>query len=200
MGIRFTKKVRMILDHINTYGFITNKQCANIYYKENKQALLQAQTKMKLLYDNGVVKREEYPLTKELMYMTEVKPISNHKMSVMNLYAYLYSKFNIKYFKYEQSWNCKKRNDAHIVISKGDVLIGILCEVDIFHKTSQSKLDILYKSGEVQQWYYDNYGLQDYYPLILIINGQGKTTVKSEDYDVACVNTDFDWLYDILQI
>lgn len=200
MSIRFTKKVRLILDHISKYGFITNRQCASIIYKGNKQPLLQAQTKMKLLFDNGIVKREEYRLTKEFIYMSEVKSISDHKMYVMNLYAFLYNKFDIKFFKYEQSWNCKKRNDAHIIIEKHDSFIGILCEIDLFHKTSQEKLDTLYKSGEVQQWYSDNYNMQDYYPLILIVNGNGKTNLKSNDYDIECVDFDFNGLYELLQV
>lgn len=200
MSIRFTRKVRLILDHISKYGFITNKQCALIMYKGNKQPLLQAQTKMKLLFDNGIVKREEYRLTKELVYMTEAKTISDHKMYIMNLYAYLYNKFDIKYFKYEQSWNCKKRNDAHIIIERNDSFIGILCEVDLFHKTGQDKLDKLYESGEVHQWYSDNYKLQNYYPLILIINGNGKTMLRSENYDVEAVDFDFTGLDYLLMV
>lgn len=200
MSIRFTKKVRLILDHINKYGFITNRQCAAIFYKGNKQALLQAQTKMKLLFDNGIVKRDEFRLTKEFVYMNETKTVSDHKMYVMNLYAYLYNRFDIKYFKYEQSWNCKKRNDAHIIIEKHDAFIGILCEIDLFHKTSQEKLDVLYRSGEVQQWYSDNYNIQEYYPLILIVNGNSKTTLKSNDYDIESVDFDFTGLDNLLQV
>lgn len=198
MSIRFTKKVRAILGHINTYGFITNKQCAAIFYKGNRQALLQAQTKMKLLFDNNIVKRDEYRLTKEFVYMTEVKPISDHRMCVMNLYAYLYNKFDIKYFKHEESWNCKKRNDAHIIIEKDNNFIGILCEVDLFSKTSQKKLDVLYQSAEVQKWYLEKYGFENYYPLILIVNNQGKTSIRSEFYDVEAVNFDFEGLYELL--
>lgn len=188
------------MDHIGRYGFITNKQCALIMYKGNKQALLQAQTKMKLLFDNGVVKREEYQLTKEFIYTKDTKNISDHKMYVMNLYAYLYNKFDVTHFKYEQSWNCKKRNDAHFIIEKDGAFIGILCEIDFFHKTSQEKLDTLYESGEVQRWYYEKYKIKDYYPLILIVNGQGTTNLKSKYYDVECVDFDFTNLGDLLMV
>ena len=120
MSIRFTQKVRAILNHIGTYGFITNKQCEMIYYKGCKQPYIQAQTKMKSLYDNGVVKRSEYKLNKEYIYTVEDKQISDHAMYVMNLYAYLYNKFEVVYFKPEASWQCKKRNDAHFIIQKED--------------------------------------------------------------------------------
>lgn len=199
MSIRFTTKVRDILNHINEYGFITNKQCALIYYKGAKQSYIQAQTKMKLLYDNGVVKRTEYNLNKEYVYSLDEKQISDHRMYVMNLYAYLYSKFNVLYFKPEASWSCKKRNDAHFIIQKdnGDT-IGILCEVDLYHKTGKEKLDTMYKSGEIQNWYKINYEIEDYYPSILIVNSNGKSNISSKDYQVVSTDFDFNGLDNIL--
>lgn len=192
MSIRFTPKVRAILNHISTYGFITNNQCAMIYYKGNKQSYIQAQTKMKTLHDNGIVKRTEYKLNKEYIYTLEDRQISDHAMYVMNLYAYLYNKFNVLYFKQEASWNCKKRNDAHIIIQKdsGETM-GILCEVDLFHKTGKEKLDIMYKSGEIQNWYKVEHGADGYYPCILIVNSSGKTKMTSDQYQI--VATDFDF-------
>lgn len=192
MSIRFTRKVREILTHIGTYGFITNKQCAMIYYKGNKQAYIQAQTKMKALHDNEVVKRVEYKLNKEYIYSIDKKQVSDHAMYVMNLYAYLYNKFEVLYFKPEASWLCKKRNDAHFIIQKdnGDT-IGILCEIDLYHPTGKEKLDIMYKSGEIQSWYEVNYDIENYYPSILIVNNSGKTKISSKEYQV--VSTDFDF-------
>ena len=57
--MRFTKNTRQILDFIDEYRFITAKQCANIFYKGRKLPLIQAQKKLKLLYDNGVIKRNQ---------------------------------------------------------------------------------------------------------------------------------------------
>lgn len=199
MSIRFTKKVRDILEHINNYGFITNKQCALIYFKGAKQPYIQAQTKMKTLYDNGIVKRTECKLNREYMYSIDKEEISDHRMYLMNLYAYLYSKFDIIYFKVEESWQCKTRNDAHIIIKKdnGD-MVGILCEIDLYHRTGQEKLDKMYESVEVQQWYKVNYEAEGYYPSILIVNSSGKTTIKSDQYEVVAVDFDFNGLDSIL--
>lgn len=199
MSIRFTPKVRAILNHIGTYGFITNKQCALIYYKGAKQPYIQAQTKMKALYDNGIVKRTEYNLNKEYIYSMDDKQISDHRMYVMNLYAYLYNKFNVIYFKPESSWSCKKRNDAHFIIEKDDGdTIGILVEVDLYHKTNKEKLDIMYKSGEIQNWYKVNYGAENYYPSILIVNSSGKSNISPKKYQVVCTDFDFTGLDSIL--
>lgn len=199
MSIRFTPKVRAILNHIGTYGFITNKQCALIYYKGAKQPYIQAQTKMKALYDNRIVKRTEYNLNKEYIYSMDDKQISDHRMYVMNLYAYLYNKFNVIYFKPESSWSCKKRNDAHFIIEKDDGdTIGILVEVDLYHKTNKEKLDIMYKSGEIQNWYKVNYGAENYYPSILIVNSSGKSNISPKKYQVVCTDFDFTGLDSIL--
>jgi hypothetical protein len=199
MSIRFTKKVRLILEHINNYEFITNRQCALIYFKGAKQPYIQAQTKMKLLYDNDIVKRTEYKLNKEYVYSINEEHVSDHRMYLMNLYAYLYNKFDIMYFKTEESWQCKKRNDAHIIIKKdnGD-MVGILCEIDLYHKTGQEKLDIMYDSGEIHQWYKVNYGAEDYYPSILIVNSSGKTNIKTDKYEVVAVDFDFNGLDKLL--
>lgn len=198
MAIRYTKTVRLILNHISEYGFITNKQCASIFYKGNKQALLQAQTKMKLLYDNKIVKRAEYSKTKELVYMLEKKPISEHRMILMNLYAYLYSNFNVIHFKTEESWQCKTRNDAHIILENDDgAMLGLLCEVDIYHKTSKEKMDKLYNSLEVQTWYNMKYDI-DYYPSVLIINSTGRPTIKSDKYDVITIDFSLTGIEDLL--
>lgn len=200
MSIRFTQKVRDIINHINTYGFITNKQCAMIFFKGNKQSYLQAQTKMKLLYDNEIVKRVEYKLNKEYVYMLEEKEISDHRMYAMNLYAALCNKYIIHYFKLEESWLCKKRSDAHFIIENSEgSQIGMLCEVDLYHKTSQEKLDVLYKSNEVQAWYKINWGIEDYYPSVLIVNNTGTTKLKSSNYDVVAINFDLDGLDSLLQ-
>lgn len=191
MSIRFTGKVREILNHIETNGFITNKQCAMIYYKDNKQPYIQAQTKMKLLYDNKVVKRYENKINGEYIYTIKGERISEHKLYIMNLYAYLYHKFDIIYFKLEECWNCKRKNDAHIIVqTKSGDTVGLLCEIDFFHKTSKEKLDSIYRSNEVQAWYQEHYGVQDYYPSVLIINHNGKIGYSSDSYEI--LTTDFE--------
>lgn len=201
MSIRFTKKVRAILNHIETYGFITNKQCAMIYYKGGKQPYIQAQTKMKSLYDNGIVKRTEYKLNKEYIYTIENKQVSDHAMCVMNLYAYLYNKFEILYFKTEASWKCKRRSDAHFIIQEDDGdIFGILCEVDLFHKTGKDKLDSMYESGEIHNWYKVNQGAEGYYPSILIVNNTGKTNIKSDKYEIVATDFDFTGLDSLLGV
>lgn len=94
--------------------------------------------------------------------------------------------------------NIKKRNDAHIILSKEDgTKIGLLVEIDLFHQTSKDKLNCLYESNEVQQWYRDNYDIE-YYPSVLIVNETGRSNIKNTEYDIVCTDFNFNGLSDIL--
>lgn len=199
MSIRFTKVVRLIMEHISKYGFITNKQCEKIFYKDSRQPYVQAQVKMKLLFDSGVVKREFNTFTNEYIYSYDGKLPSYHRLYMMNLYAHLYSKYEVLYFKTENEWmNGKRRNDGHVIFKRDDgTTIGLLVEIDINHATNQNKLDSIYNSLDVQQWYSENYGV-DYYPSILIINATGRTNIKSDEYTVICCDFDFNNLIELL--
>lgn len=201
MPVRFTKTTRLILNHIQTFGFITNKQCALIYYKNNKQSLVQAQVKNRQLFESGYIKRYENPTTRELIYCSDTsKEISEHKIITMNLYAYIMNKYEVIHFKLEPSWGVsKRRSDAHIIFKKeNNETIGLLLEVDLFHQTTKFKLDELYKSGEVQQFYEDEYKVSNYYPSTLIINALGKGNIKNTEYDIVYTDFNFNGLSDIL--
>lgn len=187
--MRFTKNTRQILDFIDEYRFITAKQCANIFYKGRKLPLIQAQKKLKLMYDNGIIKRNQDKYTKEYIYSMDGNVPNNHKLYLIDLYSYLYNRYEVVYFNTEEIWNIsKRRNDGHIIIEKDGDLIGILIEIDINHITNKAKTDSIYNSGEVQYWYEQNFGVH-YFPSFIIVNASGKSRIHSEYYEV--IATDF---------
>ena len=187
--MRFTKNTRQILDFIDEYRFITSKQCANIFYKGRKLPLIQAQKKLKLMYDNGIIKRNQDKYTKEYIYSFDGNVPNNHKLYLIDLYSYLYNRYEVVYFNTEEIWNIsKRRNDGHIIIKKDGDLIGILIEIDINHITNKAKTDSIYNSGEVQYWYEQNFGVP-YFPSFIIVNASGKSRIHSEYYEV--IATDF---------
>lgn len=192
MSSILNKQARDILAHIQDYGFITSQQCANIYYKGNKQGLTQSQRKLKALYEAKLIERYKNKLTNKFVY-TECKTssISEHDMIIMDLYSYIYNKYNVEYFKKEEKWiETKRRSDGHIIFERNGMLVAFLIEVDLYHKTSQQKLDDMFNGGEIHQWYKDNYG-EEVYPDILIINATGATKIKSDEYNVLCLNYEF---------
>ena len=196
--MRFTANTRRILDYISEYKFITAKQCANIFYKNRKLPLIMAQKKLKLLYDNGVVKRVQDKYTKEYVYSYEGIVPNNHKLYMMNLYSYLFNRYDIVYFKLEECWDLsKRRNDAHIIIEKDDCLVGMLVEIDINHKTNRAKTQSIYESGEVQHWYKSNFG-NEYFPSFIIVNANGRCNIESDLYEVIAIDYDFNGLGELL--
>lgn len=187
--MRFTKNTRQILDFIDEYRFITAKQCANIFYKGRKLPLIQAQKKLKMMCDNCVIKRKQDKFTKEYVYSFDGNVPNNHKLYLIDLYSYLYNRYEVVYFNTEEIWNIsKRRNDGHIIIEKDGDLIGILIEIDINHITNKAKTDSIYNSGEVQYWYEQNFGVP-YFPSFIIVNASGKSRIHSEYYEV--IATDF---------
>ena len=187
--MRFTKNTRQILDFIDEYRFITAKQCANIFYKGRKLPLIQAQKKLKMMCDNGIIKRKQDKFTKEYIYSFDGNVPNNHKLYLIDLYSYLYNRYEVVYFNTEEIWNIsKRRNDGHIIIEKDGSLIGILIEIDINHITNKAKTDSIYNSGEVQYWYEQNFGVP-YFPSFIIVNASGKSRIHSEYYEV--IATDF---------
>lgn len=192
-------KTRDILAHLSEYGFITSEQCACIYYRDNNQSLTLAQRKLKALYDSNLIQRYKNKLTNKFVYTLDKKTvISQHDMMIMDLYSYIFKNYKVEYFKKEFSWKeTKRRSDSHIIFERNGMLVTLLVEVDLYHKTSQKKLDELFNYGEVHQWYKDRYG-EDVYPDILIINATGYTNIKSDEYNVICINYDFEGIDNVL--
>lgn len=198
--MRFTKKTREILDFINKYGFITNNICSRTVFKGGKQAYTQSQKKLKIMCENKAITKYIHPVTKEFIYQVEKKEIDDHRRMIVDLYSRIYEfSDEIIYFKIEETWAmASRRNDAHIIFSKDDSIIGILIELDKSHKTSKKKLDDIYNSREVQQWYLDNFNVE-YFPSFLIISLLGNTRHISNDYECLAINYEFEGLEAILR-
>ena len=66
--IRYTQKVRNILNFIDKYGFITSKICANLFYKDNKYKLDMARRTLNKLVNNKDIISNTGCFGKELIY------------------------------------------------------------------------------------------------------------------------------------
>lgn len=199
MGIRYTKKTREILYFIEQYDFCTINIISKIFYKRNKHGYNQARVKLSNLLNEGVLKRY-MSSSGEYYYQTYSKNISDHKKYILDLYAYIYSEVDeVIYFKVEEQWY-KRRSDAHIIIKNNDKNYSFLVEFEKFHMTSPQKYDELYDSGEIKQWYKDNYGLEDYFPTVLIISPTGITQCHDKElkWQTVCVDYKFTYLNEVL--
>lgn len=200
MGFRYTPATRAIVNFIDEYGFITVNFCADIFYKDKKSPIHQARVKLNNLYNNKALTRYKSE-SGEYIYQLNKAVVGAHRYNIIKLYSFLYKNYEVLYFKPEQVWStCKRRSDAHIVIKIGESRIGLLVEYEKFHSTNKDKLKDIYQSGEVQEWYRDNFKV-DYYPVNLLITATGSSKLCriENDYITICTNYKLETLIDELE-
>jgi len=199
--IRYTKKVRSILNFIDEYGFITAKICGYIFYKDTKTSIEQGRHKLTALYKNGdlIISKNQYG--KEYLYKRESKSISSHKFLLLNLYAEIFNIVdNVEYFQMEENWQLsKKKSDAHIIFSNNidgeTVLKSYLIEYDKHHNTEFDKYNTIYATGEVQKWYSNRYDEEGLFPNIIQINHNGIAKIDNNNkFSVVGLDYDFNEL------
>lgn len=197
--IRYTKKIRDILNFIDKYGFITTRICANLFFKDNKYKIDLARRVLTRLVNNKDIIASKDVYGKELIYQFKKNTVSDHKYALLNLYSEINCLVNsIEYFKLEESWKMSsKRSDAHIIVTtniNNEVQFkSFLIEYDKFHKTNPNdKYNEIYNSNEVQEWYKTNYDIDDYFPDVIIINYNGKTEQSTnENFNIVGLDYNF---------
>lgn len=197
-----TDKFKGILRFVDEWGFITTKICSNIFYKNTTYSLNMAQRTLKKLVDRDFLVVNSLREGKEGIYQYKKDLVSDHRYYLLNLYSEIYKYTDdVIYFKMEEYWStAKKRSDAHIIFCRnidGNMIPkSYLIEFDKHSKTGANKYDLIYKTNEVQEWYYSNYGME-IFPDVLLINPLAKATIKnSYEYKVVAMNYEFD---DLLQ-
>lgn len=196
--IRYTKKVRAILNFIDEYGFITSKICGYVFYKNNKASIEQARHKLTTLYKNGdlIISKNQYG--KEYFYQRDKKLITPHKYLLLNLYAEIFHIVDsVDYFKLEENWTIsKKKSDAHIIFSNHvndeKVMRCYLIEYDKHHATEIDKYNTIYSTGEVQGWYLNRFSEEGIFPDIIQINYNGISKLDTND-KFSVIGLDYDF-------
>jgi hypothetical protein len=197
--IRYTQKVRNILNFIDKYGFITTRICANLFYKDDKCKIDMARRVLNRLVNNKDIKAHKDKYGKELIYQREKNTISDHSYYLLNLYAEIHSIVTeVIYFSLETTWSlAKRRSDAHIIFHNninGELKFkSYLIEFDKYHKTNpREKYNSIYDSEEVQEWYKEHYNIDDWFPDVMIINYNGKCeSSDKEDFDIIGLDYNF---------
>lgn len=197
--IRYTKKVRDILNFIDKYGFITTRICSNLFFKDNKYKIDLARRVLTRLVNNGDIVSNKDVYGKELIYQFKKSTVSDHRYALLNLYSEINCLVHsIEYFKLEETWReSNKRSDAHIIITNNInnelQFKSFLIEYDKFHKTNPNdKYNDIYNSNEVQDWYKGKYNVDNYFPDIIIINYSGKCE-KSTNINFNIIGLDYNF-------
>ena len=200
MGIRYTQKTREVLGFICDYGFISTKVCSKVFYKDNKNGYTQARVILNKLFKNGDLKRYEHESTKEWIYQINKKVVDPHRKAMIDLYSEIFMLVDsIEYFKVEATWCISnRRSDAHIIYKKNGRVNSLLVEYERYHSTSQKKLDEIYASEEVQEFYKLKYKVEDYFPNVLVISPLATTKLVSDKISIVCIAYNFEGLGEII--
>jgi hypothetical protein len=197
--IRYTPKVRDIMHFIEQYGFLTTKICGSLFYKDNKFPIDQSRRVLNRLVANKDIVCHKDKYGKELIYQFKKEVVSDHNYYLLNLYAEINSIVTqVDYFKLETTWSrTNRRSDAHLIfhnrINGKDLGKGYLIEFDKYHKTNpKEKYGQIYDSEEIQDWYKENYGFENYFPDVLVVNYSGKC-VKSDRNEFNIIGLDYNF-------
>ena len=142
--IRYTQKVRNILNFIDKYGFITSKICANLFYKDNKYKIDMARRTLNKLVNNKDIISNTSCFGKELIYQFNKNIVSEHRYALLNLYSEI---------------NCIVNNIEYFKL--------------------------------VQQWYSNRYEINNYFPIVMIVNYSGKVNQNSDNFNIIALDYDF---------
>lgn len=197
--MRINEKTKDILLFIETYGFITAKICSRTIYKGYSQSYQLASRKLRKM-DQGKLLQRYLDNSNEFIYQINKKHITPHKYYLINFYSRLYEKVDsVELFEIEKSWKVSnRRNDGFIIYKNGDSFYSLLIEIDYSHFTSKDKLDSLYESKEIQKYFKDNYGINNYFPTVVVISMLGNTKYKDAEFDYLSLNFEFTDIYKLL--
>ena len=204
--IRYTQKVRYILNFIEKYGFITTRICANLFYKDDKCKIDMARRVLTRLTNNKDIVANKNKYGKELIYQFSKNVISDHSYYLLNLYSEINNIVTkIDYFKLEETWSsAKRRSDAHIIfhnIVDGELQFrAYLIEFDKYHKTNPNeKYNSIYDTNEVQDWYKEHYNMEGFFPDVLIVNYSGQVSKSdNEEFKIRALDYYFNELLQMI--
>lgn len=165
-----TDRDRKVID------FISNMNCVNtnIIYELFYPSLRVAQNRLKLMYDNKILKRDRDHFTNQFYYYIDNKPKQvNHNLILAKFYNKLSKTAKIVTFKKEYSIG-DVRSDALVIYSRGNKSYIAFIEVELSNTPDIWKYEKLYKSGEYKKHF------NEVFPLIMYITNKNipKTNLK----------------------
>lgn len=173
MIILITDRDRQIILHLEKYKYATLDQIQKIFFKEQTHSYTIARRRMAEIRKAGYVKSVKDVELNKLVYIyndSKIKPPDRHRLIVLDVLATLhYNGFNVQTFDVEKFWqNGAIRSDAITVFtleSNQKRRYQYFIEVQLSNnECNLEKYDVLYKTGEVQE-----YLGRDIYPRILLV-------------------------------
>lgn len=186
-----TERDKNILRWVEEHKSITINQTSKIFFKHCKESYYQARKRLRLLSNNGYLKRYRADMKSECIYYLD-KKLSIHDLKVLDVYAEFISYgAEIRYFKKEYIIDSGSKNyrlDALIEVLYNDYFYPIIIEVDYTHLTGSKKLQDIYNSNHFQVKYKN---LDDnIFPYVVIIRPV-VTADHEQVNNIDILHTDF---------
>lgn len=174
-----TQKDKEIIKHIENYGFITNRQCREIFMNPAASKGYEvARRRLKVIQESGTrFGREDYPLSmkrnissNENVYFYKKFP-SYHDLQIMNVYSRLIGLgIEVPFFKKNAIWEkSNQKSDGFFTCKYDDKLYACLLEICVTSNNTHIKsYEELYKTGELQS------KLNGIFPRVIVVGHVGK--------------------------
>lgn len=163
-----TKRDREILKFIENNGSITINQAADVFFKDNIYKHDQARKRLRLMYQNKMIKRFKKDIYSEVQYYFN-RPLTLHNSKLFDVYGILCTIGKIISFEKEFKIETKDKNrkidgfiELEIETDTEILTYPVIIEIDYTHNTSLKKLKDIYESNYFQEIY-------DVFPTVLII-------------------------------
>lgn len=186
-----------ILNFIEKYKGSNINTIANLFFSNSKNPYLNASRRLRVLYDNKIIKRSRKSLNDEYVYFIN-KPITLHKAKLLETYSRLTLIGTINLFEQEMKIpNANRTIDGFIELEvEDDKYINtypIIIEIDNTHCTSHKKIKDIYNSGYFQKIY-------NTMPRVLIVNRNDyNIKICDKDIDILNINWNLDCIDDIIK-
>jgi len=140
-----TKRDKQIIKFAEKYGSITINQCATVFFNGNKEAYDQARKRLRIIYDEGLLKRYRKDPRSEAVYFID-KALKVHDLKLMDVFCKLY-KFEMPVFQKESKFIIDDETtyivDAAISINIDNRMLPLVVEIDYTHYTGMGKIKTL---------------------------------------------------------
>lgn len=173
-----TQRDKEIIMHIDKYGFITNRQCREIFMDpDSSKGYEVARRRLKMIQAVDLTfGPQDYPLlmkrnkdSKECVYFFKKFP-SYHDLQIMNVYSRLVNLgVEVPFFKKSATWKIsKQRSDGFFTCKYNDTVYAFLLEVCVTNNDAHIKqYEALHASGELQS------KLNGVFPRIVVVGHKG---------------------------
>lgn len=174
-----TDRDKLVLEFINKFKFATTDTIAELFYPN----LVIARRRLKLLYDNKLLKRDRDHFTAQYYYYNTKSKQMKHQLLLTDFYRELNKIAEIVFF--ENEFKCENViADALAVYKLNEIAYVAFIEVEISNKgIDLDKYEKLFRSNKYEKYF------NGVFPLIIAITNK---TIPKTSLKIIEVNEDIE--------